>query len=97
MNAVTSLSRSGPSIISYFAEAIIEAGIKTGLSQGLAKELYIQTLARILILIQTGLIPQRLSEMGTLPGVINQAGLNFLNSMDFKSHIVDTILASKKG
>lgn len=96
MDAVTALSGSGPGFIAYFVEAMIEAGIKTGLSEEVAKELTIQTLSGTSRLLETGLSPQRLREMVTSPGGTTQAGLNVLNTRDFKGLITETILAAKK-
>ncbi len=96
MDAVTALSGSGPGFIAYFVEAMIEAGIKAGLSDEVAKELTIQTLSGTSKLLESGLSPQKLREMVTSPGGTTQAGLDVLNSKDFKGLITETILAAKK-
>ena len=68
MDAVTALSGSGPAFIALFAEAMIAAGIKIGLSDDNASELAIQTVIGTARLLETGMPPDKLREMVTSPG-----------------------------
>ncbi|MCX7793266.1 MAG: pyrroline-5-carboxylate reductase [Thermodesulfovibrionales bacterium] len=96
MDAVTALSGSGPGFIAYFVEAMIEGGIKAGLPEDVATELTLQTISGTSKLLETGLSPKKLREMVTSPGGTTLAGLNVLNSRDFKGLIAEMILAAKK-
>jgi pyrroline-5-carboxylate reductase len=75
MNAVTALSGSGPAFFAQFAEAMIEAGVKKGLSEDDAAELVTQTLIGTAKLLETGMPLQKIREMVTSPGGTTAAGL----------------------
>jgi len=94
MNAVTALSGSGPAFIAFFIEAMIDAGIKTGLKKDTAFELAIQTLIGTAKLIETGMPPDKLREMVTSPGGTTAAGLNVFVQKGFKDIITAAIEAA---
>ena len=96
MNAVTALSGSGPAFIAFFAEAMIEAGIKSGLSRGHAAELVVQTLLGTAKILDTGLSPDELREMVTSPGGTTAAGLKVFNEKDLTDIVITAIEAAVK-
>ncbi|MBI5666186.1 MAG: pyrroline-5-carboxylate reductase, partial [Nitrospirae bacterium] len=75
MNAVTALSGSGPAFFALFVEAMIEAGVKLGLSEDNARTLAVQTAIGTAKLLETGMPPSKLREMVTSPGGTTAAGL----------------------
>lgn len=96
MNAVTALSGSGPAFIALFVEAIIEAGVKMGLSKDNASELAIQTLLGTTKLLETGMPPEKLREMVTSPGGTTAAGLKVFEEKEFKNIVTDALQAALK-
>jgi pyrroline-5-carboxylate reductase len=96
MNAVTALSGSGPAFISLFVEAMIESGIKMGLSKKDAAELTVQTLSGTAALLDTGMSPEKLREMVTSPGGTTAVGLKIFEEKDFRNIVKDAILSAQK-
>lgn len=96
MNAVTALSGSGPAFMAFFAEAMIEAGIKSGLSRGHASELVVQTLLGTAKILDTGLSPVELREMVTSPGGTTAAGLKVFNEKGLTDTVITAIEAAVK-
>ena len=96
MNAVTALSGSGPAFIAFFIEAMVEGGIKSGLSKENASELAIQTLLGTTKMLETGMPPERLREMVTSPGGTTAAGLKVFEKKGLKVLVEDALLAAKK-
>jgi pyrroline-5-carboxylate reductase len=92
LDAVTSISGSGPAYFALLAEAMIEGGILLGLSREISTELVVQTmLGSAKLLRDAGMHPVELREMVTSPGgttirairVLEQAGVRaaFLNAI----------------
>jgi pyrroline-5-carboxylate reductase len=92
LDAVTSISGSGPAYFALLAEAMIEGGILLGLSREISTELVIQTmLGSAKLLRDTNMHPVELREMVTSPGgttirairVLEQSGVRaaFLNAI----------------
>ena len=75
MDAVTAVSGSGPAFFALFAEAMIAAGEKMGLSAADASMLVVQTLLGTARLLDTGMTPEQLRKMVTSPGGTTEAGL----------------------
>lgn len=75
INAVTALSGSGPAFFALFAEAMISAGEKMGLTRDNALELAIQTLIGTARMLETGMPPETLRKMVTSPGGTTAAGV----------------------
>jgi pyrroline-5-carboxylate reductase len=96
MNAVTALSGSGPAFIALFAEAMIEAGRKMGLSAADALELAVQTLLGTAKLLDTGMPPERLRKMVTSPGGTTEAGLKVFEERSLRSIVDAALLAAEK-
>ncbi|HCC68785.1 MAG TPA: pyrroline-5-carboxylate reductase, partial [Nitrospiraceae bacterium] len=94
MNAVTALSGSGPAFISFFVEAMIEGGVKIGLTRDNAIELVIQTFIGTAKLLDTGMSPEKLREMVTSPGGTTEAGLKVFNEQRFKDTVISAIEAA---
>ncbi|MDP3049342.1 MAG: pyrroline-5-carboxylate reductase [Thermodesulfovibrionales bacterium] len=91
MNAVTALSGSGPAFIAFFIEAMVEGGVKSGLSKENASELAIQTLLGTARLLETGMPPEKLREMVTSPGGTTAAGLKVFEEKGFKNIVLSAI------
>ena len=94
MDAVTALSGSGPAFIAYFIEAMIEGGIKTGLSKDNATELAVQTLLGTAKLLDTGISPSKLREMVTSPKGTTAAGLKVFEEKGLKEGVIAAIEAA---
>lgn len=96
MNAVTALSGSGPGFIALYAEAMIEGGIKMGLTRDNAADLAVQTLLGTARLLDTGMPPDKLREMVTSPGGTTAAGLKVFGDRGFKDIVEEAMLAAQK-
>lgn len=88
MDAVTALSGSGPAYVYRFAEALIAAGTKCGLSSSLASALTYQTIAGgAEMLLQTGDTPEALRAAVSSPGGTTLAGLSAMDEAGFFSAV----------
>ncbi len=96
MDAVTALSGSGPAFVSLFAEAMIAAGMKMGLTEENSAELAIQTVIGTARLLETGMPPDKLREMVTSPGGTTAAGLKVFEEKGFKEIVSGVIEAAAK-
>ncbi|MBI5196038.1 MAG: pyrroline-5-carboxylate reductase [Nitrospirae bacterium] len=96
MDAVTALSGSGPAFIAFFIEAMIDAGVKTGLGRDHASELAVQTIIGTAELLKTGMTPEKLREMVTSPGGTTAAGLKAFEEKNFNDIIAYVIEAAVK-
>lgn len=99
MDAVTAVSGSGPGFIAFFAEKMIEAGVKAGLSEDNASELAIQTLIGTAKLLETGMPPDKLRQMVTSPGGTTAAGLKVFEDKglgDIVAAVVDAAVNRSK-
>lgn len=95
MNAVTALSGSGPAFIALFVEAMIEAGVKLGLSEDGASTLAVQTAIGTAKLLETGMPPSKLREMVTSPGGTTAAGLKMFEEKGLRDIVSDALQAAK--
>jgi pyrroline-5-carboxylate reductase len=92
LDAVTALSGSGPAFVYYFAEALIEGGVRGGLSQQLATKLCYQTLLGAAgMLVESGLSARELRDMVTSPGGTTLAGLTSLETHHFRDAAITAI------
>jgi pyrroline-5-carboxylate reductase len=95
MNAVTALSGSGPGFIALFAEAMIEAGVKLGLSRPDAAEMAVQTLLGTAALLSSGVSAENLRKMVTSPGGTTAAGLKVFEERDLTGIVADALKAAQ--
>ncbi|MDO8281080.1 MAG: pyrroline-5-carboxylate reductase [Thermodesulfovibrionia bacterium] len=96
MNAVTALSGSGPAFFALFTEAMIEAGIRNGLSKDDASTLANQTLLGTARQLETGITPAKLREMVTSPGGTTAAGLKVFEDGGLRDIVQSAIDAAIK-
>jgi len=96
MDAVTALSGSGPAFVALFAEAMIAAGIKVGLTEDTASELAVQTVIGTAKLLETGMPPDKLREMVTSPGGTTAAGLRVFEEKGMQEIVSGVIDAAAK-
>ncbi len=96
LHIVTALSGSGPAYIYYLVEALEEAAAAQGLQAAVARELILQTLEGAAAMLKTtGEEPSTLRMNVTSPGGTTAAGLQALESHDFKSVIADCIKSAE--
>jgi len=97
LDAVTALSGSGPAFVYQFAEALIDGGIRGGLSPQLATKLCFHTLAgAAAMLLESGMSPRELRDMVTSPGGTTLAGLTVLEQRQFREAVVAAIEAATR-
>lgn len=92
LDAVTALSGSGPAFVYFFAESLIEGGIRGGLSQPLATQLAYATLGgAAAMLTESGLSARELREMVTSPGGTTLAGLGALETHHVRDGVITAV------
>ena len=96
VDAVTGLSGSGPAYVFLVAEAMIDAGVMTGLSRPIATELAIQTLLGAATLLPDGKPPAELRADVTSPGGTTAAGLRELESHGLRAAFAAAIEAASR-
>jgi len=68
MDAITSLSGSGPAYVALFIEALIDGGVRTGLPRYIAEKLVLQTVfGTAKLMLETGKNPYEVKSMVTSP------------------------------
>jgi pyrroline-5-carboxylate reductase len=94
MDAVTGLSGSGPAYVALVAEALIDAGVHSGLPLEVARALAISTVQGT-----AGLLdeyePHDLREMVTTPAGTTAAGLRELEEHGVRSAFISAVLAAR--
>ena len=96
MDALTSVSGSGPAYVFEFAAALRDAGVAAGLAPGIAQKLSVETLlgaARLLA--RKNIEPEKLRDAVTSPNGTTFAGLQRMAARDFRGLIRETVLAAK--
>ncbi|HMD44959.1 MAG TPA: pyrroline-5-carboxylate reductase [Acidimicrobiales bacterium] len=95
LDAVTGLSGSGPAYIFVVAEALIEAGVLTGLPRDVSRTLVVETLlGSAKLLTSTGEDPAVLRSRVTSPGGTTAAGLRALESRAVRAAFADAVVAA---
>jgi pyrroline-5-carboxylate reductase len=97
MDAVTALSGSGPAYFFEMTHQMIEAGIKNGLPDNIARELAVQTcIGAGALLKETGKSPDALRNQVTSPGGTTERGLRVMKENGFGILIEKTVTAAKE-
>lgn len=97
LDAVTALSGSGPAYIFLVAEAMIKAGVETGLPEEVAKKLAIQTVyGASKLLVDSGEPPEALRRKVTSPGGTTEAALKVMSERKLIEIFVDAIKAAER-
>ncbi len=95
MDAVTAVSGTGPAYFYLFTEAIIEAGVRAGLSAQQASLLAKQScLGAGRMMLEMSDSPEELRAKVTSPGGTTAAALDAMKSSKVFDHIVDAVLAA---
>lgn len=92
LDAATGLSGSGPAYVFSFIEALIDAGIKVGLTRYTAETMAVQTvLGAAKLMQQEKTHPAVLRSMVTSPGGTSIAAHHFLEKKGFNGIIMDAV------
>jgi len=92
MHAVTALSGSGPAYIYMVIEALIEGGLKMGLSRAIATRLTEQTVLGAAKLVrETGLHPAILKDQVITPGGVTISAIHELEKHGLRSMLISAI------
>jgi pyrroline-5-carboxylate reductase len=92
MHAVTALSGSGPAYVYMVIEALIEGGLKMGLSRTVATRLTEQTVLGAAKLVrETGLHPAILKDQVITPGGVTIAAIHELEKHGLRSMLISAI------
>lgn len=95
MDAITALSGSGPAYFFEFIEAMKQAGMKLGLSEELALELAVQTMAGSTEMLKKKMgTPEELRIAVTSPGGTTAAALDVMNKAKFRQMVEDLMSAA---
>lgn len=97
LDAVTGLSGSGPAYVYFMIEAMVDAGVKAGLTREVSSALAVQTvLGAAKMILETGQCPESLKEKVATPGGTTMAGLTVLEQMGFKTSLIKAVLSATK-
>jgi len=97
LDTVTAVSGSGPAFVYYFAECLMEGGVRGGLAQNLATQLAHATLTgAAAMLSESGMSARELREMVTSQGGTTLAGLSALEAHHFREAVIAAIDAATR-
>lgn len=97
LDAVTAVSGSGPAYVYRFAEVLIEAGCRAGLSPELARALTLQTIAGAAeMMLRSGEEPEALRKAVMSPGGTTVAGLAKLEAGKLRATVGAAVRAAAK-
>lgn len=92
LDAVTGLSGSGPAYVFSFVEALIDAGVKSGLTRAVSEKLALQTISgSVKLLKESGEHPASLRGKVTSPGGTAITALHVLEKVGFHGIIMDIV------
>ena len=92
LDAVTGLSGSGPAYVFSFVEALIDAGVKSGLTRVISEKLALQTVAgSVKLLKESGEHPAALRGKVTSPGGTAITAIHVLEKVGFHGIIMDVV------
>jgi pyrroline-5-carboxylate reductase len=95
MDAVTSLSGSGPGYIALVIEALADGGVAAGLPRATAMQLAIQTVKGTAELLQqSGMHPGEMKDRVTSPGGTTIAGVAQLEAKGLRSALISAVQAA---
>jgi pyrroline-5-carboxylate reductase len=94
LDAVTGLSGSGPAYVFLVAEALIDAGVLTGLSRRVAEQLVTQLLVGSAALLAERGDPAGLRANVTSPGGTTAAGLRVLEQHAVRASFLDAVVSA---
>jgi pyrroline-5-carboxylate reductase len=95
LDAVTAVSGSGPAYVFLVAEALIEAGVLSGLPRDVSRELVTETiLGSARLLKESGEEPERLRAAVTSPGGTTAAGLRALEARAVRSAFLEAVASA---
>lgn len=92
LDMATALSGSGPGYVFLFIEALIDAGVRVGLSRSNAEKLVLQTIkGSVEYVLQSGTHPAVLRNQVTSPGGTTAAGLNELERHGLRTALSEAV------
>ncbi len=95
LDAVAAVSGSGPAYLFLVAEAMIEAGVLSGLPREVSRELVVQTmLGSSRLLAESGDEPETLRAAVTSPGGTTAAGLRALEARAVRSAFLEAVASA---
>jgi pyrroline-5-carboxylate reductase len=96
MDAVTAVSGTGPAYFYYFVEALVEAGVKMGLTQQQASLMAKHACyGAALMMLENGHTPAQLREKVTSPGGTTQAAMEKMRESGVFERIVEAIITAR--